>query len=152
MNRPLLLVVPPLFAAVISYSQEVPVPEVIALLKEDPDRCAVNMHVYEFDPIVDTKPPRGYKPFYISHYGRHGTRTENSGEEYLYVIRRLEKADSLGILTDEGKNLLEEAKAVFEAFGGRKAASRPGVKGSTGCWPKGYTGVSRMYLRRVPLR
>ena len=125
MNRPLLLVVPLLFAAAISYSQEVPVPEVVALLKEDPDRCAVNMHVYEFDPIVDTKPPRGYKPFYISHYGRHGTRTENSGEEYLYVVRRLEKADSLGILTDEGKNLLEEAKAVFEAFGGREGRLTP---------------------------
>ena len=59
MNRPLLLVVPLLFAAVISYSQEVPVPEVVALLKEDPDRCAVNMHVYEFDPIVsDNKQQR----------------------------------------------------------------------------------------------
>lgn len=125
MNRPLLLVVPLLFAAVISYSQEVPVPEVVALLKEDPDRCAVNTHVYEFDPIVDTKAPRGYKPFYISHYGRHGTRTDSGGDEYLYVITHLEKADSLDLLTEDGRYLLEAARAVYQAYDGRKGRLTP---------------------------
>ncbi|MBO4434168.1 MAG: hypothetical protein J5769_01785 [Bacteroidales bacterium] len=100
-------------------------PEVLAMLEEDPDRCAVNMHVYEFDPIIDTKPPRGYKPFYISHYGRHGTRTNGSGDDYRYVIERLEKADSLGILTEEGKALLEECRAVLEAYGEREARLTP---------------------------
>lgn len=115
-----------LFLAVsLVYAQGTPSPEVLALLKEDPDRCAVNMHVYEFDPVSDTRPPKGYKPFYISHYGRHGTRSNESGKEYLYVIERLEKADSLGILTDEGRSLLEEARAVNEAYDGREGRLTP---------------------------
>ncbi|MBR6002718.1 MAG: histidine-type phosphatase [Bacteroidales bacterium] len=140
MKRTIFALAALLFAAALSYSQEIPSPEevspsslglaaaseeVVALLEEDPDRCAVNMHVYEFDPIVDTKPPKGYKPFYISHYGRHGTRTNNSGKDYLYVIEHLEKADSLGILTDEGRSLLGEARAVLEAFDGREGRLTP---------------------------
>ena len=31
-------------------------------------------HSYEFDDVNDTPPPAGFKPFYISHYGRHGSR------------------------------------------------------------------------------
>ena len=96
MKKILVLLTALFFAAPVLYSQQTPPPEVVALLNEDPDRAAVNLHVYEFDPIVDTKPPKGYKPFYISHYGRHGTRSEGSGDSYLYVITRLEKADSLG--------------------------------------------------------
>lgn len=112
-------------AAILSYSQEKPSQEVLSLLREDPDRCAVNLHVYEFDPISDTKPPKGYKPFYISHYGRHGTRANESGSEYLYVIERLEKADSLGILTEEGRSLLEEARAVNVAYDDREGRLTP---------------------------
>ena len=125
MKRTLIILAALFFGAALSYSQETPPPEVVALLKEDPDRCGVNLHVYEFDPIVDTRPPRGYKPFYISHYGRHGTRSESSGDSYLYVITRLEKADSLGILTEEGKSLLSEARAVYEAYDGREGRLTP---------------------------
>ena len=135
MKRTIIFLALLLLAAPLTYSQNIPSPravspsstgiaaaseDVVSLLEEDPDRCAVTMHVYEFGPIVDTKPPRGYKPFYISHYGRHGTRTESSGKDYIYVIERLEKADSLGILTDEGRSLLEEARAVLEAYDGRE--------------------------------
>ena len=129
-----------LAAAMLSYSQESPrqatissssigldaaSPEVVALLKEDNDRAGVNIHVYEFNPIVETKSPKGYQPFYISHYGRHGTRAGGSDHDFLYVIERMEKADSLGILTDEGKALLEEARAVLEAYDGREGRLTP---------------------------
>ena len=29
------------------------------------------------------RPPKGYKPFYISHYGRHGARNNGSDSEYV---------------------------------------------------------------------
>ena len=48
--------------------------DAVKLFTENPDRAANNMHSYEFNPIVDTKAPKGFKPFYISHYGRHGSR------------------------------------------------------------------------------
>ena len=140
MKRTIFALAALLSAAFLSYSQEIPVPqaispstiglaaaspEVVTLLAEDPDRAAVNVHVYEFDPIVDTKPPKGYKPFYISHYGRHGTRAGGSDDSFLYIISRLEKADSLGILTDEGRALLEEARAVLAAYDGREGRLTP---------------------------
>ena len=30
--------------------------------------------VYDFDAVSPAARPKGYKPFYISHYGRHGSR------------------------------------------------------------------------------
>ena len=139
MKRTILALAAFLFAAALSFSQETPSPkeissssigleaaspDVVALLKEDPDRAGVNVHVYEFEKISDTKPPRGYKPFYISHYGRHGTRAAGD-YEFIYVLTRLEKCDSLGILTEEGKALLSETKAVFEAYDGREGRLTP---------------------------
>ena len=52
--------------------------EAVRLIAENPDRASNNMHSYEFDPIVDTKAPKGFKPFYITHYGRHGSRYEQN--------------------------------------------------------------------------
>lgn len=37
------------------------------------ERTASIFHSYEFAPVEDTPPPDGFKPFYISHYGRHGS-------------------------------------------------------------------------------
>ena len=42
-----------------------------AYLQENIDRVAANYHGYEFHPLAYTPAPKGYKPFYISHYGRH---------------------------------------------------------------------------------
>ena len=47
-------------------------PSIAAALQENIQRAGINTHCYEFAPIHDTKAPKGYKPFYISHYGRHG--------------------------------------------------------------------------------
>ncbi len=45
------------------------------LLKEDITRCTNLHHNYEApEKIIDTPAPKGYKPFYVSHYGRHGSR------------------------------------------------------------------------------
>ena len=49
--------------------------ELDAYLREFPQRAGFNTHSYEFLPIKDTPAPGGFKPFYISHYGRHGSRS-----------------------------------------------------------------------------
>ena len=38
------------------------------------ERTASIFHSYEFAPVEDTPPPDGFNPFYISHYGQHGSR------------------------------------------------------------------------------
>ena len=53
-----------------------------------------------------TPAPRGYKPFYISHYGRHGSRFHSKPSIYSSPCQTLLKADSLGKLTAIGKDVL----------------------------------------------
>ena len=62
--------------------------------------------------IKYTKAPAGYKPFYISHYGRHGSRYHHNDEEYKYLFETLAKADSAQKLTETGKQALAYAKIL----------------------------------------
>ena len=59
-----------------------------------------------------TKAPAGYKPFYISHYGRHGSRYHHSADEYKYIAETLAKADSANALTPLGKQMSALAQTL----------------------------------------
>lgn len=63
-------------------------------------------HPYRHGSLSDTRAPRGYVPFYISHLGRHGSRYPVDRPYVMNGMGPLVKADSLGILTGEGKRLL----------------------------------------------
>ena len=54
-----------------------------------------------------TKAPKGYVPFYFTHYGRHGSRWLIGKDDYERVLRPLRKANEQGKLTSEGKKTLE---------------------------------------------
>ena len=72
---------------------------------------------YFFKPIAEA--PKGYKPFYISHYGRHGSRHESHARHPHTILKIMRTADSLGILTSKGKEVLATAKFIFDAHNGR---------------------------------
>lgn len=55
-----------------------------------------------------TRAPKGYEPFYMSHYGRHGSRWLISTDSYERVLRPLRKARSEGKLTREGQEALRQ--------------------------------------------
>ena len=79
--------------------------------------------------IKYTKAPAGYKPFYISHYGRHGSRYHHSGEEYTYLFETLAKADSAQKLTELGKQALAYTKVLVDEAAPRKGdLTQVGVK------------------------
>jgi hypothetical protein len=59
-----------------------------------------------------TPAPRGYKPFYISHYGRHGSRFHSKPSFYNAPYLTLLKADSLGKLTTVGKDVLRRLDII----------------------------------------
>ena len=73
-----------------------------------------NYYAYPTPEAKYTKAPAGYKPFYLTHYGRHGSRFHQPADHYHELYNTLAKADSLGKLTDLGKNLLERAKYLDE--------------------------------------
>lgn len=55
-----------------------------------------------------TKAPKGYVPFYFTHYGRHGARWLIGNDDYERVLRPLRKARKDGKLTREGQETLRK--------------------------------------------
>ncbi|MCR4569837.1 MAG: histidine phosphatase family protein [Bacteroidales bacterium] len=90
----------------------------VQALQEDRTRAGNNLNSYEFFPIKDTKAPAGYKPFYVSHYGRHGSRSDWGGNAFLGVIAVMEQGQARGILTPDGEMLLEGARKVLAGWDG----------------------------------
>ena len=81
---------------------------------------ASNYCIYPDSIISDmTAPPAGKKPFYISHYGRHGSRYLSNRKGYDIPYHVLAKADTLGKLTPKGKEVLHEIKTIREDTEGR---------------------------------
>ncbi len=94
--------------------------QMVQFLKEFPQRAGFNSHSYEFVDVVDTPAPKGYHPFYISHYGRHGSRSEWGGDHTYKVVRDiLQEAKDNGIeLTSAGDSLLRESALVYAGYNG----------------------------------
>ena len=90
----------------------------VRALMEDPSRAGNNTNSYEFREIHDTKPPKGYKPFYISHYGRHASRSNWGGKAYEDLIAVLEEGQRQGILTPGGDTLLAATRLVLANYNG----------------------------------
>ena len=59
-----------------------------------------------------TPAPKGMKPFYISHYGRHGSRYHSKPSLYDAPYLVLHHADSLGKLTPLGKEVMMQLERV----------------------------------------
>ena len=60
-----------------------------------------------------TKAPKGYKPFYLSHYGRHGARFLLGKKDYSGIIAQLSKGEKQGKLTAEGARTLRSLEAFY---------------------------------------
>ena len=107
-----------LLFAVDSAAQQKRDPYIEAQLQQNRSRAAINTHSYEFLPVHDTPAPKGYKPVYISHYGRHGSRSNWGAQGYLRVIDALQQAKDEGILTPDGNIFLEEAREIYTQHNG----------------------------------
>lgn len=68
---------------------------------------------------IQTPVPEGYSPFYVSHYGRHGSRWMTSDERYLEVIRVFDTFHNKSGLTDLGEDVRLRLQKVWENARGR---------------------------------
>ena len=82
------------------------------------DRSASNHYAYPFGTDVDipklTPAPAGYEPFFIDHYGRHGSRWLTNGKTYERPLKQLNKAKEAGMLNLQGELLLRQLTLVNE--------------------------------------
>lgn len=76
-------------------------------LKTDPRISANNYRAYPDTQLPQLTPaPVGYAPFYIDHYGRHGSRWLIAPDSYKFPVRELEVAERHNALTPRGKQVL----------------------------------------------
>ena len=81
---------------------------------KDLNRAGCNYYPYPGpSQKVLTPVPAGYEPFYISHFGRHGSRYMEDNEYYVYAIGKLDTAAQMGILTPKGEQVLEILRAGY---------------------------------------
>lgn len=86
-----------------------------------------------------TAPPKGYKPFYISHFGRHGSRYLIGENEYTDPIDKLAAADSKGKLSKKGKDALARLREIYKEAEGRSQDLSPlGVRQHRGVAERMY--------------
>lgn len=84
-------------------------------LYRDIDRAGANYYPYPGpSQKVLTPAPAGYDPFYISHFGRHGSRYMEDNEYYVYAIGKLDTAAQLGILTPKGEEVLDILRKGYD--------------------------------------
>ena len=77
--------------------------------------CASNYLDYDNYPATQnlTPTPKGYEIFYLSHYGRHGSRWLLSDNDYMGVINPMRKAREAGKLSTTGIELLDKLEAFY---------------------------------------
>ena len=61
-----------------------------------------------------TPAPKGYVPFYMSHYGRHGSRWLISKDSYTSVVEPMQKARKYGKLTAKGEEVLGQLESFVK--------------------------------------
>ena len=93
---------------------------VIDIIRENPAYASCNYSLYP-DSIPDnlTPPPTGKRPFYISHYGRHGSRYISNRTGYDTPYKMMLQAEKIDELTPTGKKVLAEMKLVMAETEGR---------------------------------
>lgn len=89
-----------------------------AMILEKPSRSGGCLHAYEPLDTLFSSTPDGYEPFYISHFGRHGSRYAGSKEDFS-VIDELMKYSSRNH-ADSQKSSVDHASNSISAAESRK--------------------------------
>lgn len=95
-------------------------------IQADIHRSASNYLAYpEPVGVVQTPAPKGYKPFYFSHYARHGSRWHIGEGDYRRPFETLKRAARQGKLTAEGQRVLTVLDSVYRMSRGRLGELTP---------------------------
>lgn len=89
--------------------------QVLDIIKQKPAYASCNYNTYP-DSIPDnlTPAPKGKRPFYISHYGRHGSRYINKRSGYDIPYKMMSMANDVNELTPTGIRVYKEMNVILE--------------------------------------
>lgn len=87
-------------------------------IKANPEKAAGVYRLYPTEFPALTPAPKGYKPFYISHYGRHGSRYILRNHKFDNVFDIFAKADKAGKLTPFGKEVYGRMQRIADVCQG----------------------------------
>ncbi|MGN0281836.1 MAG: histidine-type phosphatase [Prevotella sp.] len=104
----------PFFVVFFCLSVAISAQTVAEEFKNDIHRSATNHLAYPGPSTKNLTPaPDGMKPFYISHYGRHGSRYLINPKDYTYTLDCLRSADSAKVLTPMGIDVMERIDKMY---------------------------------------
>lgn len=105
--------------------------------------------VYYAYPVTEsrnTSAPKGYQPFYVSHYGRHGSRYLISDNDYKQVADKLHEADRAGALTPLGRDVMQRVDSVIKETHLRAGDLSPlGVRQHRGIAERMYSAYPQVF-------
>ena len=79
---------------------------------ENLGKFAGSVYAYEAPTEPLTPAPKGFKPVYLTHFGRHGSRFLDNASNYDRPYNILKEADDAGALTDFGKDVLRRVGII----------------------------------------
>ena len=79
-----------------------------------PEQTGSIYYAYPTPTSVSTPAPAGYEPFYISHYGRHGSRWMTADERYTEVVEVFDSLYQCSELTPLGIDVRKRLHRVWE--------------------------------------
>jgi len=88
-------------------------PDIDAHLRAHPEYLAGTDFLCPTGPVALTPAPRGYKPFYISHYSRHGARYGWQSDLYEFIGSTLSAAAEEGNLTEFGADYKRRFDSLY---------------------------------------
>lgn len=90
-----------------------------------PALAAGKYYAYQAPELPDIHAPKGYRPFYISAFARHGSRYLTKQKKYDGPLKTLMAADEEGVLTPDGKRALKVVAALRQEAEGRYGELTP---------------------------
>jgi len=82
-------------------------------LESHPEYLYATDYLCPTGPVKLTPAPKGYKPFYLSHYGRHGARYGWQSDIYSWPNEVFTEAEEKGNLTELGKDFKRRFDILF---------------------------------------
>lgn len=79
-------------------------PDILQQLEDHPEYLDATDYLCPTGPVALTPAPKGYKPFYLSHYGRHGARYAWQSDLYSRLHEVFSEAEEKDNLTRLGKD------------------------------------------------